>query len=75
MTDDALQAAWGATQNLLPDRWRLGPATFDPVTRQWTVVARSRKPKDRRRTPMYVEGHGETEMAALVDLAGRLRDR
>ena len=63
-----------AIHDALPDRWRVGPPTYDPATRRWQVAA---IPPNRGRRkvwvkPEYVIGTGDDELAALKDLAERL---
>ena len=67
--------AWQAVHDRLADRWRVGPPTYDPGRRRWEVVAMSPKPKGRGRPPTYIIGEGSDELAALWDLANRLRPR
>jgi len=49
----------------------VGPVTFDPGRRAFSVTARGPHP-GRGKMPVTVSGTGEDEIAALVDLHGRL---
>jgi hypothetical protein len=49
----------------------VGPVTVDPGRGQFMVTARAPHP-GRGKIPLRVSGAGETEVAALVDLHGRL---
>jgi hypothetical protein len=49
----------------------VGPITFDPGRDAFSVTARSPHP-GRGRMPVTVSGAGDMEIAALVDLHGRL---
>jgi hypothetical protein len=49
----------------------VGPVAFDPGRQAFSVTARSPHP-GRGKMPVTVSGSGETEIAALVDLRGRL---
>ena len=68
---DVREAAWFAVHDALPAYWMVGPITFDPGRSQFVVTARAPNP-GRGKIPVYVSGLGETEVAALVDLHGRL---
>jgi hypothetical protein len=59
---------------LLPDRWRVGPTSFDPGTRRWSVTARGPHP-GRGKYPETIAGTGEDELAAMIDLRLRLDER
>jgi hypothetical protein len=67
-------SAWDAIHDLLPDRWQVGPTSFDPGTQRWSVTARSPKYAGRLRPPATVRGEGVDELAALTDLANQLRE-
>ena len=42
MTDPALRKRAALdVLNRLPDDWRLGPMSYDPGTRRWSITARS----------------------------------
>jgi hypothetical protein len=71
---DPRHRAWDDIQDLLPDRWRVGPTSFDPGRHQWSVSARSPKYAGRLRPPAVVTGAGEDELAALTHLALKLRE-
>lgn len=59
----------------LPDRWALGPTSYDdPGTRRWRYTARGPHP-GRGKYPETVAGTGEDELAAMVDLRNRLDER
>jgi hypothetical protein len=69
MTDPANRE--GAAMDLLallPEWWRLGPATYDPGTRRWSITARSRPPET-------LTGRGEDELAAMAKLRILLHER
>jgi hypothetical protein len=68
------ERAWDDIHDLLPDRWRVGPPTYEPGWRRWSVTARSPKYSGRLRPPATVSGAGEDEIAALTQLANRLRE-
>lgn len=68
---DVREAAWFAVHDALPACWMAGPVTFDPGRAQFSVTARAPSP-GRAKIPISVSGLGETEVAALVDLHGRL---
>jgi len=68
------EQAWSLIHDRLPDRWRVGPPTYSPATRLWTVAA---IPPNRGRRkvwlkPEYIIGSGVDDMDALQDLAERL---
>lgn len=71
MPTDPREAAWFAIHDALPPCWMVGPVTFDPGRGQFSVTARAPHP-GRGKMPTTVSGTGETEIAALVDLHGRL---
>ena len=56
---------------LLPDRWALGPTSYDPGTGRWTYTARGPH-SEHGKTPVTITGTGEDELAAMADLAVRL---
>ena len=68
------ERAWNDIHDLLPERWQVGPATFDPGRHRWSVTARSPKYSGRLRPPATASGDGEDEVAALTDLALKLRE-
>jgi hypothetical protein len=68
---DPREAAWFAIHDALPAYWMVGPVTFDPGRGAFSVTARAPHP-GRGKIPVRVSGSGETEIAALVDLHGRL---
>jgi hypothetical protein len=49
-----------------PEWWRVGPATYDPGTRRWSITARSR-PGGRLRPPETLTGRAEDELHAMAD--------
>ena len=59
---------------LLPDRWAIGPTSYDPGTGRWTYTARGPHP-GRGKTPETITGTGEDELAAMIDLRIRLDER
>jgi hypothetical protein len=56
---------------LLPDRWALGPTSYDPASGRWTYTARGPH-SGGGKAPETVTGTGEDELAAMADLAIRL---
>lgn len=71
MSSDPREAAWFAVHDALPAYWLVGPVTFDPGLGRFAVTARAPN-AGRGKIPASVSGVGETEIAALVDLHGRL---
>jgi hypothetical protein len=71
MPEDSREAAWFAVHDALPACWRVGPVTFDPGLRQFSVTARGPHP-GRGKMPVTVSGAGDSEVSALVDLHARL---
>lgn len=71
MANDPREAAWFAVHDALPAYWHVGPVTFDPGRGHFSVTARAPHP-GRGKIPTTVSGAGDTEIAALVDLHGRL---
>jgi hypothetical protein len=69
MTDR--EAAWDAVHDALPSGWAVGPPTFDPAIRAWSVTARSTT-RGRGKVPTTVTGEGVDEAAALRALDDRL---
>ena len=67
MLTDPREAAWFAVHDALPAYWHVGPITFDPGRGTFSVTARAPHP-GRGKLPVTLSGHGETEVAALVDL-------
>ncbi len=65
------EAAWFAVHDALPAYSAIGPATFDPGRGAYSITARAPHP-GRRKLLVRVSGSGETEVAALVELHGRL---
>jgi hypothetical protein len=75
MTDPALrERAALDILNRLPEWWRVGPATYDPGTRRWSITARSR-PGGRLRPPETLTGRGEDELHAIAELRILLDER
>lgn len=58
----------------LPEGWRVGPMSYDPGTRRWSVTARGPHP-GRGKAAETVTGSGEDEIAAMTDLAVLLDER
>ena len=56
---------------LLPEWWSVGPTSYDPGVRRWSVTARGPH-AGRGKTPETVTGTGEDELAAMADLTIRL---
>lgn len=68
--------AWDAVLERLPPRWRTGPPSYDPAAHRWEVAAIGPKLGGRHSPPPEaVIGAGPDELAALRDLAERLRQR
>jgi hypothetical protein len=60
MTDPALrERAALDVLALLPEWWRVGPATYDPGTGRWTITARGPHP-GRGKVPETLTGRGGT---------------
>jgi hypothetical protein len=59
---------------LLPDRWALGPTSYDPGTGRWRYTARGPHP-GRGRYPETLTGTAEDELTAMMDLRLRLDER
>jgi hypothetical protein len=58
----------------LPDRWHVGPASYDPGARRWSITARGPHP-GRGKAPETLTGTGEDELAAYADLRILLDER
>ena len=58
----------------LPDRWALGPTSYDPGTGRWTYATRRPHP-GRGKYPETITGTGEDELAAMAALRIRLDER
>jgi hypothetical protein len=58
--------------NMLPERWAIGPTTYDPGIGRWSYTARGPHP-GRGKYPETITGTGEDELAAFADLRIRLR--
>ena len=71
MPTDPRAAAWFAVHDALPAYWKVGPITFDPGRGLFSVTGRAPNP-GRGKIPATVSGAGETEIASLTDLYGRL---
>jgi len=72
MDEGGRERAWWAVHEALPDRWQVGPPTFDPGRDAWRVSAIGPHP-GRGKLPQTVTGIGIDEVAALRDLDDRLR--
>ena len=59
---------------LLPDRWAVGPTSYDPGVGRWSYTARGPHP-GRDKVPETVTGTGDDVLAAMTDLAIRLDAR
>lgn len=59
---------------LLPDRWALGPTSYDPGIGRWSYTARGPHP-GRGKYPETITDIGEDELAAMTDLRIRLDER
>jgi len=66
---DDREAAWFAVHDALPAYWRVGPV--DPARGLFSVTGRAPH-AGRGKIPATVSGAGETEIAALAALHGRL---
>jgi hypothetical protein len=60
--------------NRLPDRWALGPTSYDSGTGRWTYSARGPHP-GRGKYPETITGTGVDELAAMTDVRIRLDER
>ena len=56
---------------LLPDRWALGPTSYDSGTGRWSYTARGPH-RGPGKAPETITGTGEDELDAMADLAARL---
>jgi hypothetical protein len=65
------EAAWFAVQDALPAYWLVGPVTFDPGRRRFSVTARGPH-RGRGKMPIRCPGPGKDEIVALLDLHARL---
>lgn len=76
MTDPAIRerAALDVLARL-PDGWRVGPTSYDPGTRRWSIAARAAPTGLRSRPPETLTGHGADELAAFADLRMKLDER
>jgi hypothetical protein len=71
---DEREAEWWILHDALPHDWLVGPAQVDPFTAQWSVTARSPRPRRRGAPSRYhVERIGPTELDAIRDLTAKLR--
>jgi hypothetical protein len=59
---------------LLPERWAVGPTSYDPGIGRWSYTARGPHP-GRGKYPETITGTGEDELAAMTDLRIRLDKR
>ena len=61
---------------LLPGGWRVGPTSYEPGRRRWSVAARGPNNGNRLKPPQIVagEGEGEDELHALTELVLALRE-
>lgn len=73
MAADPRHRAWDDIHGLLPVGWHVGPTTYEPGRRRWTVVARGPNTGNRLRPPQTIAGEGEDELHALTELALALR--
>lgn len=69
-----LERAWEGVHDTLPAQWRVGPVTYDPDRRTWTVAALGPLPVRRGQPPNCIEASGEDEIAALSYLAVKLAE-
>lgn len=58
----------------LPDRWAVGPISYDPRVRRWSITARGPHP-GRGKAPETLRGTGEDELTAMTDLRIQLDER
>jgi hypothetical protein len=68
------ERAFEDIHDLLADRWRVGPPTYDSGRCRSSVAARSPKYSCRVRPPVAVTGQAPDEIAALTKPAIELRD-
>ena len=59
---------------LLPERWSVGPTSYDPGIRRWSYTARGPHPR-RGKFPETITGTGEDDLAAMIDPRIRLDER
>jgi hypothetical protein len=59
---------------LLPERWAVGPTSYHPGTRRWSITARGPHP-GRGKAPETLRVTGEDELAAYADLRIQLDER
>ena len=59
---------------LLPDRWAVGPTSYDPGVGRWSYTPRGPHP-GRGKYPETITGTGENELAAMADLRIRPDER
>ena len=64
--------SWDDIRELLPVGWQVGPTSYEPGNRRWTVVARAANTGVRGKPPETVVGEGEDELHALTELALKL---
>jgi hypothetical protein len=74
VTDDEREHAWGPVHDALAQMpgWAVGPCTYYGEVALWRVAAIDLRPRGRYAKREAITGTGETEIAALVDLHGRL---
>ena len=80
MTSDPRHRAWDDIHDLLPVGWHVGPTSFEPGSRRWTVVARGPKTGGRLRPPESIHSsdpnrnwHSRTHHASERDKHPRHR--
>jgi hypothetical protein len=69
---DEREEAWGTLHEALPARWTVGPGSYNPGERRWSMSAVGPHP-GRGKLPVSVTGYGENELEAVLDLNARLR--
>jgi hypothetical protein len=62
-----VKAAWNAILDALPAHWRIGAPAQDGELDDWSVTAVGGRHR-------RITGHGQDEIAAMRDLAGRLHE-
>jgi hypothetical protein len=74
LTVDPRHRAWDDIHDLLPEGWQVGPTSYEPGRRKWTVAAHAMKRGRRLKPPETIVGEGEDELAALTYLVLALRE-
>jgi len=69
---DAREDVWARLHESLPARWTVGRPSYDPGARIWSISAVG-PDRGRGKVPTSVQGRGEDELGAVLDLDARLR--